>query len=185
MEARILQLSFGIPKSKLWNSFTVFPIFPLFRSWVRSQFPGVWVNLRQWFLGNRFVLGWIASVQNLGAFYGVLAWFSSDFWSLLFLLFIFASSLLVCSWLYRAGAAWWWRRMAWCAEKKIIIFFLENRFVESNSKNTRQTIIFCRVFFGKYSANHFFLPSVKFDTRQIICRVRDKKHSPNSYLPTL
>ena len=53
-------------------------------------------------------------------------------------------------------------------------------------KNTRQTIILCRVYFGKTLGKPLlFLPSVKFDTRQTICRVRDKKHSANSCLPTL
>ena len=40
------------------------------------------------------------------------------------------------------------------------------------------------MYFEKHSANQFFLPSVQFDTRQTICRVRDKKHSANSCLPT-
>ena len=63
---------------------------------------------------------------------------------------------------------------------------LENRFAECNSKNTRQTIILCRVYFGKTLGKPlFFLLSVRCDTRQTICRVRDKKHSANYCLPTL
>ena len=64
------------------------------------------------------------------------------------------------------------------------IFFWKIGLPSVIPKNTRQTIILCRVFFQKHSANHFFLPSVKFDTRQTICQVRDKKHSANSCLRT-
>ena len=68
--------------------------------------------------------------------------------------------------------------------KKIIIFSLKNRFAECNSQKYSANNNPLPSVFSKTLGKPLFLPSVKFDTRQTICRVRDKKHSANSCLPT-
>jgi hypothetical protein len=63
MKAQILLL----PSRFLFWSCDFRPYFSYFCACLRSDFFRVWINLERWFLGDEFVLGWIWSVQSLGA----------------------------------------------------------------------------------------------------------------------